>query len=256
MCPQCRSRLDAALAFLDRTLPDLVDYKLNRANKPHTGGGGGRRATAPTPIVERVYEVLYESDGRGHAGMEDELRAFARCLHLPYNLKDWTRLPGLMRRYKPLYENGATPAYVPIILTMQRNAVSVLNMDGERVLYGPCPNRACQRELSAPRGVTDVKCHYCGCTFTVKHLLSLRHERLLASPDAGTRDQVLQKLRRNGITVRKGTLRQWIHRGLLHASVEGTATTEQYRLADVYALATRDTTMRGDHDGETDRQTA
>lgn len=236
LCSDCSTRLDANLTWLERNLDDLENYRLNRANKPHTGGGGSS-ANAPSPMVERVYTFLAETIGYGDAGLEDELREFARSLGLE-QVKPLSRQVGLIRRFGKLHSHGATPEYARIIDRMTRTAERLLSGDtGERVRYGACPG--CGTQLEAQPADPNVVCPECHCSWTAKHLRARQVERALESDITGTQQRLLSLLASRGIYVNPNTLKSWIRRGTLPQAGEDECSKPVYRLADLARLATR-----------------
>ena len=67
LCDKHASQLTGDLRWLEHSLPDLCEYRINRAYG-HKNGGGGQSGTAPTPLREALHDLLYADDDHGYPG--------------------------------------------------------------------------------------------------------------------------------------------------------------------------------------------
>ena len=61
LCAWHERQLSNDLQWLERNLPDLTEYRINRAYG-HKNGGGGNAGTAPAPVRETLHDLLYADD--------------------------------------------------------------------------------------------------------------------------------------------------------------------------------------------------
>ena len=95
LCDKHASQLTGDLRWLDRSLPDLCEYRINRAYG-HKNGGGGQSGTAPAPLREALHDLLYADDDHGYPGLQGTLYEWMRSLKI--NLPESTPLSDMVHR--------------------------------------------------------------------------------------------------------------------------------------------------------------
>lgn len=241
LCATCDSRLETDLAWFETHLEDL-NWRANRADR--TGdGGNGTPASSPAPLRESVHELIEGPDRNGNPGLRDILREYCRCLAL--NTTYASDVDVMARRIRLCYRRGkcaATPMYARIIHRTRVDAQRLLDYTLEdRVILGECPTRGCTHVTSAtPQASFAPACPECGMVYPVQAIRESRRRRLLESDVTGTQSRLRGLLFKCGVVIPSGTLRSWVSRGSLKP-VDGSvdARKREYRLGDVYALATR-----------------
>lgn len=109
LCDKHASQLTGDLRWLDRSLPDLCEYRINRAYG-HKNGGGGQSGTAPAPLREALHDLLYADDDHGYPGLQGTLYEWMRSLKI--NLPESTPLSDMVYRianHPKLMEYSSTP---------------------------------------------------------------------------------------------------------------------------------------------------
>lgn len=238
LCDKHASQLTGDLRWLDRSLPDLCEYRINRAYG-HKNGGGGQSGTAPAPLREALHDLLYADDDHGYPGLQGTLYEWMRSLKI--NLPESTPLSDMVRRiadHPKLVEHSSTPVYAELVHSLTRKLRRFLtDDDGETVLYGPCPADKCLGQLSCYVDAETAKCPKCGFSMPVALIRAERVKRLLQSEAVRTRGELLDIIKACGMRVNRSTLRSWIHRGQLPQQGEDAYSNPLYRFSDFYRLA-------------------
>lgn len=238
LCDKHASQLTADLQWLERSLPDLCEYRINRAYG-HKNGGGGQSGTAPAPLREALHDLLYADDDHGYPGLQGTLYEWMRSLKI--NLPESTPLSDMVRRiadHPKLVEHSSTPVYAELVHSLTRKLRRFLtDDDGETVLYGPCPADKCLGQLSCYADAETAKCPKCGFSMPVALIRAERVKRLLQSEAVRTRGELLDIIKACGMRVNRSTLRSWIHRGQLPQQGEDAYSNPLYRFSDFYRLA-------------------
>ena len=244
ICASCWQRLVTDLEWLTRNLDSLEDYRINRANGRRDGNnGGGNRGSAPTPVRERIYDLLYEKSTTGAPGVRLTLTAYLDCMGQTWMHRD--KLSVLAHRCAScpvkLAENTASGVYAREIHRLTRQCQACMTGDtGESIILGPCPAKDCGTMLTAPDGAVTVTCPHCHNTIPVAVMRLMQRQRIMNSPITGTAKQLRITLSNSGIHVNQNTMYSWIHRGVLRPARRQPGKGKPvYRLCDVYALATR-----------------
>ena len=206
LCDKHASQLTGDLRWLDRSLPDLCEYRINRA---------------------------------GYPGLQGTLYEWMRSLKI--NLPESTPLSNMVRRianHPKLMEHSSTPVYAELVHSLTRKLRRFLtDDDGETVLYGPCPADKCLGQLSCYADAETAKCPKCGFSMPVALIRAERVKRLLQSEAVRTRGELLDIIKACGMRVNRSTLRSWIHRGQLPQQGEDAYSNPLYRFSDFYRLA-------------------
>ncbi|KAB8292070.1 hypothetical protein [Bifidobacterium apri] len=257
ICASCWTRLVTDLEWMTRNLDSLEEYRINRANGRHDGnGGGGNRGNAPTPVRERIYDLLFEKSGTGAPGVRLTLTAYLDCLGQRYMHGD--KLSVLAHRVAScpllLANNTASGVYAREIHRLTRQCQACMTGENsDTIILGPCPAKDCGTILTAPDDAVTVTCPHCRNTIPVSLMRIMQRQRILNSPVTGTARQLRRTLQDSGIRVNANTMYSWIHRGVLrpakHQPGKGKPV---YRLCDVYALATRAQQQQQAEEGETE----
>lgn len=243
ICATCWNRLVTDLQWLTRNLDSLEQYRINRANGNHDQGHGGNRGTAPTPIRERIYDLLFEKSTTGAPGVRLTLTAYLDCMNTPYMHGDKLSVLAHRCASKPvkLATCTASGVYAREIRRLTRQCEACMTGDtGDSIILGPCPAKDCGTILTAPDGATTITCPHCHNTIPVSVMRIAQRQRILNSPVTGTAKQLRITLSNSGIHVNQNTMYSWIHRGVLRPARRQPGKGKPvYRLCDVYALATR-----------------
>lgn len=240
MCDHHRRMIATDLTWLADNLRDLTAYRLNRAYGAK-GEGGTVRATAPAPLRETLYDLLWSESDDGMPSLQSTLYELARSLGCPVK---WDMPMNQLARYAHDSPNlptcSATPVYVPLVHALtSRLRRFVASADMDMVVYGACPAPGCGNQLSALPHAEHVKCRKCGSEWTATHLRLLRWQRIFNADALGTPTQLVQWLAWEGLVVKPATLRSWVHRGQLVQAGEDSYSHPLYRLKQAYTLATR-----------------
>lgn len=238
LCDKHASQLTADLRWLERSLPDLCEYRINRAYG-HKNGGGGQSGAAPTPLREALHDLLYADDDHGYPGLQGTLYEWVRSLKI--NLPESAPLSDMVYRvadHPKLVEHSSTPVYAELVHSLTRKLRRFLtDDDGETVLYGSCPANGCLGQLSGYVDAETAKCPKCGFSMPVALIRAERVKRLLQSEAVRTRGELLDIIKACGMRVNRSTLRSWIHRGQLPQQGEDAYSNPLYRFSDFYRLA-------------------
>lgn len=238
LCAWHERQLSNDLQWLERNLPDLTEYRINRAYG-HKNGGGGNAGTAPAPVRETLHDLLYADDDHGYPGLQGTLYEWVRSLKL--NLRESAPLADMVYRianHPKLDEHPSTPVYAEPVHGLVRKLRRFLtDDDGETVLYGSCPANGCLGQLSGYVDAETAKCPKCGFSMPVALIRAERVKRLLQSEAVRTRGELLDIIKACGMRVNRSTLRSWIHRGQLPQQGEDAYSNPLYRFSDFYRLA-------------------
>lgn len=255
ICDHCVQRMRADFSWLAANLPELENYRINRAYGRITGLGatGGIRAVAPLPLRETLADMLYNRDDTGMPGLQPLLYEWARTLAV--NLPETTGpqiLLGRIRNHHRLLESPATPVYADELHTQVKHLRRFMEPVETRIVLGPCPAKSCAYALAAPRNAETVVCPRCGSHWDTGFLLAGRAKRIARSPRKGTQAELRALLDSCGIHVNANTLKSWIHRRLIETVTPGLPPHERkYMLADVYRLAANPEPDETDNTDET-----
>lgn len=239
ICDYCWTRFTGNVKWLHQHVNDL-EYRLNPANGKtgeHSGNGN-----TPIPMRAAIYVLLYEDVEGGNDCLLTTLHTYLRCLdNAPYREDDsFNKLFTTMEAHKTEWRsNGATPAYAPQFNYLASKARRILeDSHEERMDIGICPNSDCNHDLNCPVSAKDVKCPYCGSTWSINYLRRLQHDRLVNDENTGTQTELLALLRYQGIAIKQGTLRKWCSEGDIKP-VGHKGKRKTYLLGDVYKRAVK-----------------
>lgn len=261
MCDHHRRMIATDLTWLAGNLHDLTSYRLNRA---YGGNHEGRPSgTAPAPVRESLYDLLWSESDDGLPSMQTLLYEFARSLGEPATWDTAMERLAMMAAASPrLYECPATPVYTPSIHRATARLRRFVESGTDMIVYGECPSPGCDGRLAAPRHADDVECRKCGCRWNVAHLRMLNWSRILRSDKLGTVKQLAAWLTDLGTPVKPATLRSWAHRGRLPQSGEDDYSHPLYSLKQAYVIAANNlrrprsgnkpstTSMKGNSNGQ------
>ena len=242
LCERHQRRLNDELTWLLRQLPDLTDYRINRAYGHRQGGGKTNGGSAPAPLREQLAVLLYQTDDQGYPGVEPLMYEWARSLALNVRIEEGPlKLTQRVRDCYRLMECPATPVYAEQLHSLIRKLTHFTNgEDDDMVIYGQCPGTDCLTQLAAPKDATEIQCPHCGSKWDVRFLQAERHKRIVESDWKATQPELRNALMGLGIAVKASTMRSWIHRGQLEQAGENTLSQPVYRLSDAYHLAVKD----------------
>jgi hypothetical protein len=105
----------------------------------------------------------------------------------------------------------------------------------ELAVYGACPNPMCGHTVRGVIGEATATCGYCGSIWGTALLRTMRRDRLLESHVTGTATQLARMLQTEGYKIKPERIRQWAHRGLLHA-VPATTAQVSYLAGDIVRI--------------------
>ena len=240
ICDQCWTTFITDINWLSNHVTDL-EYRLNKAYGK-TGQGGGRVLSAsPDPMRQPIHTLLYETDDHGNDGLETLLHVYLQSTGIGYRWNDGlkTMLQRVRGHLSRVRDHKATPAYIPQFHTAANRARRLLDSpEEEQILLGDCPTPQCGHRLSAGVNDKEARCAYCRNIWTVNYLRRRQHERLLSDDTVATQSQLLDLLSLQGVIVKGGTLRKWIHEGDIQP-VRVEHGHKLYRLGDVYGRSAR-----------------
>ena len=240
VCDYCWTSFRDDINWLYHHIPDL-EYRLNKAYGKTNQGGGGALASSPDPMRQPIHTLLYETDEHGNDGLETLLHVYLQSTNLGYKHdEELVTLAGRLRRNMSLLrDHKATPAYIPQFHTATNRARRLLDSpEEEQILLGDCPTPQCGHQLSAGVNDKETRCDYCRNIWTVNYLRRRQHERLLSDDTVATQSQLLDLLALQGVIVKGGTLRKWIHEGDIQP-VRVEHGHKLYRLGDIYGRSAR-----------------
>ena len=140
LCAWHERQLSNDLQWLERNLPDLTEYRINRAYG-HKNGGGGNAGTAPAPVRETLHDLLYADDDHGYPGLQGTLYEWVRSLKL--NLRESAPLADMVYRianHPKLDEHPSTPVYAEPVHGLVRKLRRFLtDDDGKPCCTGHAP---------------------------------------------------------------------------------------------------------------------
>lgn len=238
LCAVHERQLRDDLDWLIRNLPELEDYRLNRAYGHKTGGGD--HGVAPAPLRESLADLLYGSDDHGYPGLDGVLYEWARTLDLPVDHgMSLAQKAAKIREAENLTSSTAAPVYAELLHSLTRRLRRYLtDDDGGTIRYGACPAAGCDGVMTARAGDDTASCSRCRTRMPVALLQAERVRRILLSDARMTRDDLLATAKQSGLELNRNTVKSWIRRGNLPQAGENEMSEPVYRVSDLYRLAT------------------
>lgn len=235
MCDRHVSQTMADMSWLDANLPDLEEYRINRAYGGEPGAGGPH-ATAPAPLREQVSDALYAWEDDGRPGLRPVLYGWCRAMAITvHTAQSCGYMLGRLMDSPRLWACTATPVYAEELHDVTRRLRRLMEPAGDMVVLGPCPT--CERMLTAHRGADEVKCPVCHTPWPARMVRAVQVKRILTSDVTATPARLAELLSMAGVKVTASTVRSWAHRGRLEQAGEDAMSRPVYRLADAYACA-------------------
>jgi hypothetical protein len=226
LCKQHRNELADALHGLRLGIYELTAIARREVKLGGRSQGHSHPSEAPTPLdlaaadlLDQVTDVLSQAAASINRYGNKTQKLIRLCLS---HVGELASAPDCKTTYREVTVIAAK--------IRQRTTPS-----SELTVYGKCPNPMCGHIVRGVMGAETATCDYCGSTWNSGLLTAMRRERLLDSGATGTATQLARLLKSEGYRIKPERIRQWAHRGMIHAVPTTTAQTH-YLAADIVRI--------------------
>lgn len=233
LCKQHRRELAEALHKLRLGVYELKKVALREIKLGGRQQGRVNAAFASTPLDLGAQDLLDEvSDVLGEVGATIPV----------YGMDTQHMIRALVSRVDRLAsvpqcgENHRALTHITLKVTTR------LTPPEEKIIFGRCANLMCSKPLYGVDGQENVTCEFCGRTWKVSDIRTVRRFTSMISAESATAQQIAVKLQSEGYKIKASTIRSWAFRGKLN-TVESSNNQARYLLSDVYALVKLKTTQ-------------